>query len=150
MPADEAIRVKCVCVFLNEGRILVERGFNPSTNQSYYVPPGGAVEFGERSADAIVREIREEFQAAITDARLLGVCESFYTWDDKRVHEIVLVFDAKFTDRAHYQAPVLRGQEAGFGDIEAFWMSLDDLRAQPLPVYPKGLLELLASQQARS
>lgn len=143
MAANGTIRVKSVCVFRRDGRVLLEKGYNPSTRQSYYVPPGGAVEFGERTAEAIAREIREEFQADIKGTTLLGVCESFFVWDNKRIHEIVFVFDAQFADNSLYEAPIVRGHEAGMGPIEAFWLPLADLRSQPLPVYPDGLLDML-------
>ena len=41
-------------------------------------PLGGGIDFGETSQDAIVREIREELGAELTDARLLGIVENIF------------------------------------------------------------------------
>jgi len=145
MSEQPSIRVKSVCVFRDSGRVLLEKGFNPSNQQSYYMPPGGAVEFGERTADAVRREIREEFQVDITDVRLLGTFESFFPWGARPIHEIVFVFDGRFLDSSFYRLNVVRGHEAGAGAIEAFWCPIRELHAEPLAVYPEGLVDLLIS-----
>ncbi|WP_460164643.1 NUDIX domain-containing protein [Pseudomonas sp. S2_F03] len=53
------------------------------------------MEFGETSAQAIVREVQEELGLAITDVRLLGTLENIFTYAGRPGHEIVQVYDAR-------------------------------------------------------
>lgn len=55
---------------------------------------GGHVEFGERSADAVVREISEELNAGLAEVTLLGVIENVYSYAGTPGHEIVVVYAA--------------------------------------------------------
>jgi ADP-ribose pyrophosphatase YjhB (NUDIX family) len=54
------IRAKAVCVCRDGDRILVGPGTDAVKGQTFYGPLGGGVEFGERAADAIRREMLEE------------------------------------------------------------------------------------------
>jgi ADP-ribose pyrophosphatase YjhB (NUDIX family) len=44
----------------------------------YYHLPGGHVEIGENSLDAVKREIKEELEYDVVDARLFCIQENFY------------------------------------------------------------------------
>jgi NADH pyrophosphatase NudC (nudix superfamily) len=65
------IRPIVICVFRNEDKLFVTEGYDYYKNEIFYRPLGGAVEFGERSQDSIVREIREEADADIEDLTYL-------------------------------------------------------------------------------
>lgn len=105
------------------------------------MPVGGRVEFGEPSRQAIIREVREELNAEITDIELLGVLESLFTFDGGPGHEIIFVYDAQFIDAAPYESGPLTGVESE-KEYTAHWIgpnSPDHGR----PLYPDGLLSLL-------
>jgi ADP-ribose pyrophosphatase YjhB (NUDIX family) len=59
MPARH-IRPKAVCVVRRGDALLLVDGWDPATGTRFHVPAGGGVEFGERAADAVRRELREE------------------------------------------------------------------------------------------
>lgn len=61
----------------------------------YYHLPGGHVEIGETSADAVLREIGEEVGFAITLDQLVLVSEQFYTKKDTPNHSLILYYTAK-------------------------------------------------------
>ena len=92
------IRPIAICVFHSEGRILVSRGYDSVKDSVYYRPLGGGIEFGERSRDAVVREIREELSAEVRATRILGTRENIFTLDGETGHEILWVYDAEFVD----------------------------------------------------
>ena len=57
-------------------------------------PWGGTIEFGERSEQTAIRELREEREeigAEIKSLRLLGTLENIFTLDGNTGHEIVMV-----------------------------------------------------------
>ncbi|UED82197.1 NUDIX domain-containing protein [Lysinibacillus sp. CD3-6] len=61
----EQIITKAICLFRNDDLILVAEGFDEVKGEFYYRPIGGKIEFGETSAEAIQREVREEIEANI-------------------------------------------------------------------------------------
>jgi ADP-ribose pyrophosphatase YjhB (NUDIX family) len=137
------IRTKVICVFKHNNQILVGDCIDPTKNQLFYCPAGGGVEFGETTADAIKREIKEELNAEITDIELLGVLENLFTFDGQQGHEIVFVYDAKFMDQSFYSNKNLKGTESNGMRFNAIWINLDDINENTPPIYPDGLIDLL-------
>ena len=145
-----AIRPIAICVFRHDGRILVAEGHEPLTQQRFYRPLGGAIEFGEHSADTLVRELQEELGAAVTDLRYLGALENVFTYNGQTGHEIILVYDGAFADHSLYEQPWLDGAEDSGTPFRAVWLALADCRRPGAPpVYPTGLLELLEEAHAK-
>jgi 8-oxo-dGTP diphosphatase len=60
----------------NRGRLfLAHRGIKAKNERGLWEFPGGSVEFGETMADALRREMREEFGIEITVGELLDVVD---------------------------------------------------------------------------
>ena len=142
-PLTGYIRAKVICVFRNENRILVGDGFDTEKQELFYCPPGGGIEFGERSDIALHREIREELGVDIDRLMLLGVLENLSTFDGQQGHEIVFVYDAQFRDKSLYIAERLKGTESDGSQFNAVWLNLDTIGPDTPPVYPDGLIQLL-------
>ena len=116
------IRTIVLGIFLHEDRLLVFRGDDPARDVVFYRPLGGGIEFGERSADAFVREMREELGAEVTAVRYLGMLENIFTHAGKRGHEYALLYAARFVAPAFYRAPGVdrrRQRAADPSDVEA-------------------------------
>ena len=138
-----AIRVLAVAVCRDGDRVLVERGHDPVGDRHFYRAIGGGVEFGERAADAVVRERREELALELTTVSLVGVLESLFTHEGRAGHEVVFVHTARLADTAAYARPEIATTDGdGLAHVAA-WVPLDGLRQGDVPLYPAGLLELL-------
>ena len=61
---------------------------------------------------------------------------------------IVLVYDGRFVDPRVYDRPVLNGNEHDGLAFQAFWQALREF-GPAAPLYPDGLLELLAQLDSR-
>ena len=144
----QRIRTKALCVFRNGEKILVYERYDPAKGKRFYRPIGGGIDFGELSREAMVREVREELSADVTDVRFLGVLENVFTYVGRRGHEIVLMYDARFEDESFYEQPSLEAYEkSNDRHFEATWKSLAYFRsADSPPLYPNGLLELLSKK----
>ncbi len=142
------IRPIAICVFRDSDRMLVAEYRDPWREGPYYRPIGGGVEFGERTQECIVREIREEIGAEIQNLQYLGVLENIYTENGRRAHQIVFVYEARFPDPRLYQVPLIRSQVDEF--VFAVWKPIDEFRTGKAQVYPLGLLELLDRAGERS
>jgi len=138
----QKIRPLAICVFRHEDRILVAEGRDEIKDETFYRPLGGAIEFGEYARDTLVRELREEIGAEIGDLQYLGALENVFTYMGEQGHEIVLVFDGAFVDRAFYRQERIDGNEDGLGAFVAMWKPLSFFEPGP-PLYPDGLIDLL-------
>ena len=139
---NRAIRPIAIGIFRRADQILVGFAYDALKNERYCRPPGGAIEFGERAADAFRREIREEAHAQINAVRLLGVLENTFELEGVPKHEIIFVFEASFTDPLLYQQSEIPLYEAGWeGALQ--WVSLAECRNGTIALYPDGLLDLL-------
>jgi 8-oxo-dGTP diphosphatase len=107
--------------------LLIRRGHGPAAGE--WSVPGGRVEWGETTAEAVVRELREE-------TGLEGVCGRFIGWVERvgdDYHFVILDFEVVLL--VEDQAPVAGGDAA-----EAAWVPLDALLERRLV---EGLAEFL-------
>src|SRR5512141_3072532 len=92
------IRALAICVFRNNNRILVFKGYDPTKDQTFYRPLGGGIEFGETSEETVHREIKEELGEEVTDLKYLGTLENIFVFNAKPGHEIVQVYDGRLVN----------------------------------------------------
>ena len=111
-----------------------------------YRPLGGAIEFGEHAADTIVRELKEEIGADVTDLRYLATFENIFTYRGEPGHEIILLYEGTFADPSWYEREIETGLEQSDDPplMQGTWMRLDDF-GPDVPLYPDGLLEVIRS-----
>lgn len=141
--APPRIRTLAVAVCVDGDRALVERGHDRVAGRSYYRAIGGGVEFGERAAEAVAREWREELGLTLAELRPLGVLESLFSYEGRPGHEIVFAYRARVLEaRAYAQDAFTRVDPSGLRH-EAVWVPLDVLRQGAVPLYPAGLTALL-------
>lgn len=138
------IRPIAICIIRRGAEIFVAEGNDPSTGQLFYRPLGGAIEFGERSGDAIKRELLEEVGAEIVGLRYLDVIENIFTYDGQTGHEIVLVYEGQFNDPAMYDKEWVQAQEDDGRPFKAVWKGLVEFgEDKDRPLYPAGLMEII-------
>ncbi|MDX1991669.1 MAG: NUDIX hydrolase [bacterium] len=137
------VRPIALCVFRHRGRILVAEGYDVVKDEVFYRPIGGKIEFGERGAETIVREVKEELDLDVTNVRYLGTLESIFEYDGQKGHEICLIYDGKFVDEAVYTQDGLEAVEDDESLYVAIWKDFEDFLYSTAPLYPEGLYELL-------
>jgi ADP-ribose pyrophosphatase YjhB (NUDIX family) len=142
------IRPIVICIFRHKDRLFVTEGYDSFKKETFFRPPGGAVEFGERSRESIVREIREEMGVQIRDLSYIGMIENIFTYDGKPGHEIVLVYEANFVDSLLYKLKSVRLKDNGDW-LVAMWKALTDFRSGSAVLYPDGLLDFLDRETKR-
>ena len=122
--------------------LLVFRGYDSSKAQIFYRPLGGGIEFGESSQQALQREMQEELGVTVRPVRKLATLESLFVYEGVRGHEIVIVWQAEFTDPALYLEETLSYTEGDQQSV-ALWVIPAKLQAQGFPLYPVELTDLL-------
>ena len=133
-----------VLVRREDGAILAAPGFDHVKKQRFYRPLGGGIEFGERAEDAARRELREELDAELSDVRLLGTFENLFTYQGQPGHELIWLYEARFTDPSLYERDVVIADESG-SKFEVHWVPFEMFRRGEAPLYPDGLVDLLES-----
>lgn len=136
------LRPIAICLFTRGDKILVAQYEDRVKGEKFFRPIGGGIEFGEFAVNTIAREAREELNVRVANVRYLFTLENIFVFQGKPGHEIVLVCDGIFTDESLYTRAILRGQDT-CAEFEAYWKTLDELRADSRPLYPNGLLERL-------
>ncbi|MEO7269310.1 MAG: NUDIX domain-containing protein [Knoellia sp.] len=119
------------------GRHAVAR-LQPSRENphGYHRLIGGGVEFGETSLEAVVREVREELGATLTDPSLLGVLENHFELDGEPGHEVVFVYSGRLDPPD--MVPPTGGMFADNArPMPVEWRPIDDVSVR-IPLYPNG------------
>ncbi|MFX0084128.1 MAG: NUDIX domain-containing protein [Candidatus Hodarchaeota archaeon] len=101
--------------------------------------------FGEKTKDALKREIKEEIDEMILDIEYLATLENIFTFNGQKGHEIVFVYNAKFKDVSIYEREEFEGYEIeeNWGKFKIKWKSIPFFQTSPCPLYPTGLLDLI-------
>lgn len=141
--ADKHPRVIALAVIRRDDSILVSEITDLSDGRIFYRPLGGAVEFGERAADAVVRELDEELGAAVVVTKYLSTVENIFTYMGEPGHEIVLLYETRFRDETLYHAEKFPRIDATPAERVAVWKPLAFFAAGCAPLYPDGLLDIL-------
>lgn len=137
-------RPLAICIFRKKDDVFVGELYDASKDEVFYRPLGGTIEFGELAREAVRRELQEEIGAEVTNLRYLGALENLFTDEGGFGHEIVLVYEGDFADKAFYEAETVPAQEEDGMKFTARWKPLQDFREGKAPLYPDGLLRLLS------
>lgn len=138
------ITVKALALIWQDDALLLSEVQDDAGRVTGMRPLGGTVEFGEPWRDALQREFLEELGARITLLDNFFVMENLYEHHGVLGHEVVFLCHAHFAESRFYQKDSfsydLNDETTGL----ATWMSLDELAAKQLELYPVGLNEKLA------
>ncbi|MBW4462840.1 MAG: NUDIX hydrolase [Nodosilinea sp. WJT8-NPBG4] len=136
------IRSISICLLRRGEEILVHEAYDSVKERGFARPLGGGIDFGETSAAAAIREIKEELGADIAGVELLGIVENIFVYEGEPGHEIVFVYDGRFVDESLYKQESLDVVE-GKRQFKAVWRSPADLRDGPHRLVPEQLWDLL-------
>lgn len=127
MAANAHIEVLARGACVHSGRLLLchTRG----SSNTYL--PGGHVEFGERTVDALKREIAEELGVDAAVGKFLGAVEHTFMQKGERHCEINLVFELTLSGMDPNHAPVSHEDY-----IEFLWLPVEELPESDLEPAP--------------
>lgn len=143
MREREAARV----ILLDDaGRVLVMRGHDlDEPERSWWYTLGGGIDEGETAVDAALRELREEAGLRLSPADLRGPVltrTGIFDFFAETCRQYEVFYVAQIPGG-------YRPDTSGWTDIERdvlegmAWLSADELRTQPIEVFPKELPEIV-------
>jgi ADP-ribose pyrophosphatase YjhB (NUDIX family) len=127
----------------HRGQILTISAQDPDKPEPHYSVPGGGVEFGETSEQALRREMREELGAEIADLNLLFVSEEVFVVQGQIYHAIVLLYEGRFVDSGFYNQAVIPYVEGPEPRANATWMPASVFVSGDKRLIPQRLVKML-------
>lgn len=122
-----------------DGKILLEKGRDSVKQEDFYRPLGGGIEFGETGAATLQREFIEEIGKDITVNHLIGTIENIFKYEGQPGHQIMLLYEAGFTDPANYE--MTHFQRLDNEDALTCWRSLEDIKQEGALLHPWQIKE---------
>jgi ADP-ribose pyrophosphatase YjhB (NUDIX family) len=139
MNRSSHIRFKALAWIEDKGMLFVVKMHDSVKGDDFYRPVGGSVEFGERSHETVVREVREELQTEIKLIAPPFVVENLFVCDGEKGHEIDFLFPSRFTDISFYERKTYRLVEANGDVCDALWVPIADCINGTLRLVPEEL-----------
>lgn len=119
---------------ISNGHILLAHGIGAENT----FLPGGHVEYNEAVKNAILRELREEFDGEAQIEEFIGVVEHSFEYPGQPYHELNLLFSGRLLNYDYTQIP--KSLEP---HLEFYWQRIDKLREANL--LPSPLLTIIPS-----
>ena len=136
------IRPIAISIIRNKDKILVYEREDEISKESFFRLVGGCIEFGENSREALKREFQEELSLDIINIQLLGIFESIFIFNNKKMHEIVYLYNSEFKAKNIYNKKSVSGYE-GESKFDAIWVPTADFINKKEIIYPGEILKYL-------
>jgi ADP-ribose pyrophosphatase YjhB (NUDIX family) len=149
--SDTRIRPLALALIRKDEQILVEEGRDEVKNETFFRLLGGVIDFGEKGADAVQRELREELgvESQVNPRAAVATFENVFTYEGDPCHEIVLIYECSLRDDSLYSLDRWKTHEETRDGIvvhKVEWKRLDDFHDTGDILYPEGLQALLGQQ----
>lgn len=88
---------RVAAIFRYNNKVLIQK----SEKDDFYGLIGGRVKLGEKTIEALKREIKEEvdFDVKEENCKLLRVCENFFSYNFKKFHELLFIYCIDIEDK---------------------------------------------------
>lgn len=122
-------------MFVHEGKFLAAIGRDEAKNETFCRAIGGTVNFGERTEDAMRREIREELGCEVDNLSLVTVVENLFNFEGANRHQIAFIYKGELSNKDLYKQEKIHIVEP-YGEFDAEWISVEDVLSGKVILYP--------------
>ena len=130
----EQITVKALCLIEHKGRLLLCKGYDRVKKETFFRFVGGTVNFGEKTEEALQREIKEELDSEIENLQFIITIENIFTYEGEAGHEICFLYQGDLSNKDIYHKEVILIPDAK--DFPAEWVPISDILKGKVKLYP--------------
>jgi ADP-ribose pyrophosphatase YjhB (NUDIX family) len=132
---DKKIIIKAMCLFEHEGKLLLNIGYDKVKDERFFRIIGGSVNFGEKTEEAIRREVREELDCEIENLKFLTVIENIFQYEGKNMHEISFIYKGDLSDKRIYEQESIHYIKIN-EKFDAEWVPISNILTKKIKLYP--------------
>ena len=139
---DFYFKFRVAGVLIKNNKVLVVE----MDNNGFYCLPGGYVEVGETTEDALKREFYEETGRPVTITKYLGMVENYFvTKSLRRMHEVSCYYLLELQDESYVMEDLslLENDNDHIVRLDFKWINLNDI--DNYDIRPRFLKDLLKS-----
>ncbi|EEK76756.1 NUDIX domain-containing protein [Bacillus cereus] len=137
-------RAKAFGLATHHGRLFVQE--YRTGDETYYRPLGGSIELGEKSADTVIREFKEELHTEVEITNYLGCLENIFQLDEEIGHEIIQLYSLRLLDTSLYEMEKVNIQDEQTVSY-AKWIPVTAFIQKEKALYPDGILRYLQQKK---
>ncbi len=138
----EEFHVRTCGIIKQENKFLIMR----VNKTPYYHIPGGHIEIGEDSKQAVIREIKEEIGCDVKEAKLFSIEENFWTRNNKKCHGIEFYYIIKPKQQLQMQDCEKIENDKGEEKLLHFkWVTLEELKE--IDLRPSNIKDMLINEE---
>jgi ADP-ribose pyrophosphatase YjhB (NUDIX family) len=122
---SERLRLRVCGICVQNQKILMINHAGVVKDANFWCPPGGGLQFGESTIEALQREFQEETQTEVAVGKMLFVNEFL----ELPLHAIEVFFEVQITE-----GKAQKGFDPEMSDQiiqEVCWMSFEEIKALP-------------------
>lgn len=125
-------------VLIKDNQILLTKG-----DEDDYSLPGGHVQIGETSKEAIIREFKEETNLDVEVVDNIATFENFFKMGKTPCHQVCMFYRLKLVNDNQEYKP-----EPDTKDTHFVWFPLDQLES--IKIYPIGIKEEITKKEVNN
>lgn len=138
----EEFHVRTCGIIKQENKFLIMR----VNKTPYYHIPGGHIEIGEDSKQAVIREIKEEIGCDVKESKLFSIEENFWTRNNKKCHGIEFYYIIKPKQQLQMQDCEKIENDKGEEKLLHFkWVTLEELKE--IDLRPSNIKDMLINEE---
>ena len=138
----EEFHVRTCGIIKQENKFLIMR----VNKTSYFHIPGGHIEIGEDSKQAVIREIKEEIGCDVKEAKLFSIEENFWTRNNKKCHGIEFYYIIKPKQQLQMQDCEKIENDKGEEKLLHFkWVTLEEIKE--IDLRPSNIKDMLINEE---
>ncbi|PEX91840.1 NUDIX hydrolase [Bacillus cereus] len=137
-------RAKAFGIAIHHDRLLVQE-YNMD-DEIFYRPLGGSIELGEKSADTVIREFKEELHTDVEIIDYLGCLENIFHLSKEIGHEIIQLYSLRLLDTSLYEIEKVKIQDEQNVSY-AKWIPITAFIQKEKVLYPDGISKYIQKKK---
>ncbi|MCW9131786.1 NUDIX hydrolase [Bacillus paramycoides] len=137
-------RAKAFGIVIRDNFLLVQE--YSTAAETYYRPLGGSIELGEKSAETVIREFKEELHTEVEIIDYLGCLENIFHADDEIAHEIIQLYTIHLLNTSLHTTEILPIYDEQTSSY-AKWIPLTAFIQKEKVLYPDGIIKYIQKKK---